>query len=460
MRLNRGTFWIVIVIALLVVLVRLAVFVAYPQNGPQVERGLAPDQWLDIAREVVAGQGYVVPGYPDEPTAKRGPTVVLFFAAVLWLAGDHLWSIVLAQWLVDVGTGILVFFMALEIFQDRRVALLAAVLFAFYVPGFVFTFTAWSEPLFTLVLAGFSLSVLRALRQPSAGRFAISGILLGLAVLARPVMQFYPLAVLPLAWWAMGKSWSRAMPRFAVFCMGFAIVLLPWVARNYLVFHAFIAGSGHSGDSFYQGNAALPRQDYLRYRSTEEAMLILRQTLETRWGPAPKHLSAKGYARAKGMDEYEFDRLAFDETIKLIRAFPERYFVASLVRVIRFWFGVRFLNLFSGIRSPWAYQVPAVNGVLLILAIIAVVWFRGAWLRSAIPIFVLIAYTTAIYAATLAIARYSVPIIPYVIIFSALSIFYLLPKLGKAGTMVLALLASCDQSARPLATQPTDSSVS
>ena len=449
---QRSPLWSLAIIAILVVLVRLAVFMVYPHDGPQVERGLAPDGWLNIARNVISGHGYSNPA--DDPTARRGPTVVYFFAAVVWLGGDHLWSIVLAQWLADVGTAILLFFIAREIFQDRRVAVLAAFLFAFYGPGLAFTFSAWSEPVFTLVLAGFSLSLLRALRQPSLRRFAISGVLLGLAVLARPVMQFYPLMVLLLLGWTVGRPWRQVMPHFAVFCAVFAIVLLPWIVRNYLVFQAFIPGSSHSGDAFYQGNVALAQPDYLRYRSTGEAMIVLRQTLEARFGPVPADLTLRSYVKAKGVNEYQFDRIAFGEAMKLIRAFPDRYVLTSLVRLVRFWMGVRFLSLVQGKDSPWAYQVPVVNGVLLILAALAVACFRGAWLRSAVPLIVLVAYTTAVYTATLAIARFSVPIMPYVMLLAAHSIIHILPKLGKAGSVVLALLECCDRSARPLADPP------
>jgi 4-amino-4-deoxy-L-arabinose transferase-like glycosyltransferase len=425
---NRDTLWSLALITILIVLVRLAVFMVYPQHGPQVERGLAPDQWLVIARNVLGGRGYV---YPDVPTAARGPTVVYFFVAVLWLGGDHLWSIVLAQWLADAGTGILLFFIARDIFQDRRVALLAAVLFAFYGPGLVFTFSAWSEPVFTLVLAGFSLSLMRAFQYPSIWRFALSGVLLGITVLARPVMQFYPLVVLVLSWWTLGRSWHKVMPQFAVFCSVFAIVLLPWIVRNYIVFHAFIPGSSHSGDALYQGNIGLAHADYVRYRSTGEAMLVLRQHLESRFGPAPGYRSIKSYARAKGLNEYEFDRIAFQEAIKTIRAFPERYIVVSLVRFVRFWFGVRFVSLLQGTASPWAYQVPVANSVLLILAAIALLCFRGPWLRSAAPIISLVAYTTAVYTATLATARYNVPIMPYVMVLTAYGIVRLLQRSAK-----------------------------
>ena len=183
---------ILVLITMSVVLVRGAVFLVYPQDGPHVERW-GPDGWLDVARNIISGQGY---GFDKSiPTARRGPTVVYFFVAALWLGGNSLWSIVIAQWLADMGTAIVLFFIAYEIFQDRRVAVIASLLFALYGSGLVYTFHAWSEPVFTLVLAGFTWSFLYALRQPSLWRFALCGGLLGLTVLARPFMQFYPLMI-------------------------------------------------------------------------------------------------------------------------------------------------------------------------------------------------------------------------------------------------------------------------
>jgi len=428
---SRRTLLSLALIGLLVVAVRCAVFLMYPQHGPHVEYE-SPDGWLRIARSIVNGDGYTFPGNPDIPTAKRGPTIVYFFALVLWLVGDNLWSIVIAQWLADAGTTVLLFFIAMEIFQNRRVAFVTALLFALYGSGIVYTFRAWSEPMFTLVLAGFTLSFLRALRQPSFWRFALSGGLLGLAVLARPIMQFYPLMVLPIMWWALARSWRQTMASFAVFCAVFAAVLLPWVVRNYVVFQAFIPGSSHSGDAFYQSNFALAQPDYLRYRTTEQSERALRQVLEARFGPAPDNQSLASYARSKGLNEYNVDRIAFQEAVKSIRAFPNRYVNASLVRLARFWFGSRFVSLVQrGKGSPWSFPVPMANGSLLALAAVGILCYRGAWLRLAVPLIVLIAYTTAVYTATLAIARFSVPVMPYVMLFAAFTIVQVLQRRAK-----------------------------
>ena len=352
---NRSTWWMLFLIAILAVLVRCAVFSIYPERGPQVERQ-DPDGWLTIARSVVNGQGYSH-NDPDKPTARRGPTVVYFFATVLWLAGDNRWAILIAQWLVDAGTCLVLFFIALEIFHDRRVALVASLIFALYGSGLVFSLTAWSEPVFTLVMAGFTWSLLCALRDPSLWRFALSGGLLGLCVLARPVMQFYPVVVLPLLWWSLAKPWRQVLARYVVFCGVFAIVLLPWVVRNYLTFQAFIPAASHGGDSFYQGNFALGQANYLSYHNTEASHRALREVLESRFGPAEDHLtlSLNRYARAKGLNENQVDRIAFEEAVKTIREFPGRYVVASLVRAARFWFGTRFVGLYMGGGSRFGY---------------------------------------------------------------------------------------------------------
>jgi len=218
----RSTLSLLLLIALLVVLVRAAALVF---DTTQAHVADDVDCYLEIARNLVGGKGYALTACRMSdaplPTALRGPTVVYFFTAVLWLFGDHFWSIVLAQWLLDVGTSILLFFIAMEIFHDRRIAFVACLLFVFYEPGLIFTFRGWSEPMFTLMLAGFTLSLLRVLQRPSTGRYALCGFLLGLAVLARPVMEFYPLVVFPLLCWALKPLWRLFIPQFAVFSFAF-----------------------------------------------------------------------------------------------------------------------------------------------------------------------------------------------------------------------------------------------
>jgi hypothetical protein len=97
------------------------------------------------------------------------------------------------------------------------------------------------------------------------------------------------------------------------------------------------------------------------------------------------------------------------------------------VRFFRFWFDHRFVNfVIMGGKLPKAWLIAVVNGTLLGFAAAAFIWFRGHWVRPAMLLVILVAYNSALYAATHVVGRYSVPIIPYVMLFAAFTIVQLL----------------------------------
>lgn len=304
------------------------------------------------------------------------------------------------------------FFISFEVFQNRRVALASSLLYAFYAPSFIFTIRAWSEPAFTLILAGFTLMLLRALRQPSISRFALSGAILGLAVLARPVMQFYPLVVLLLIAWTLNWRWRQIFPHCAAFVVAFAIILLPWTIRNLHTFKTFVPVTSYKGIPFFQSHFALNEPDYLRYRPTTESHPALRKTLESRFGPAPESPDIPSYIKAKGLNEYELDRIAFQEALEMVRTYPDRYVAVSVVRFFRLWFGKQLVESWMGGRLSSVPMITLINGTLLALALASVVYRREDWMPAAAPLVILIAYNTAIYMATLGLPRFIVPIFP------------------------------------------------
>jgi 4-amino-4-deoxy-L-arabinose transferase-like glycosyltransferase len=419
---ERSRLYDLALIAIVVLLVRFAFSLVYtPDNN------FNQDNWLSIARNVVNGQGYSLSDGRGA-TARRGPTVVYFFAVVLWLFGDSVWPIIIAQWLADVGTAILLYFIALEVFKDRRVAIISSWLFAFYGPGISLTLIALSEPVYTLILAGFTLSLLRALRQPLIWRFAVSGVLLGLATLARPVMQFYPIVVLPMMFWFLSRQWRLVLPRFAVLSITFAAVLLPWTVRNYLVFNAFIPASSNSGGLLYYSHGILGEPDYLRYRSSQEINQALVKLLESHFGPAPNGSGKRvDYVISKGLSEDEVNRVAQQEAIKAIRAYPGRAALQVLWNFIGLWSGFDY----GRIPSLKSSLTGVTNITLLGLAAAALIFFRGdGWLRLAVPLIVLVGFNTAIHMVAVGGPRYNMPVMPYCMILAAQTIVHLLPNIS------------------------------
>jgi hypothetical protein len=103
------------------------------------------------------------------------------------------------------------------------------------------------------------------------------------------------------------------------------------------------------------------------------------------------------------------------------------------VRLFRLWLHHRFVNfLIFGGPLPNSWLVAAINGALLVLAVGSFVWFRGAWIQHAIIPLALLVYCSILYAATLSLGRYSVPLMPYVMVFAAYTIVQLVWNSDRA----------------------------
>src|SRR5262245_13836754 len=104
-----------------------------------------------------------------------------YFLGALYLAfGPSFLAPLVANALFGAATCALVYAIACRLF-DRRAGLVAAALFALYRMEIFYEGAALLEALQTLVTTAVAWSALRALAQPSAGRFALGGALLGAA---------------------------------------------------------------------------------------------------------------------------------------------------------------------------------------------------------------------------------------------------------------------------------------
>ncbi len=391
--------WLLLIVVL-AILARLFFFLIFVPYEPQLQNR---DWWIHIARNIVAGEGYTT----YEPTAKRGPVGVFFFAGLLYLFGDHTLPILFGQWLAEAGTCVLLYFIAREVFREQRVALVSSATYALYGPAVFFSMQALAEPIFTLMVAGFTLSFIRALRSPSVSRFIVAGVLLGLATLARPITQYYLPFALAVMVWVLRRQWNGLIKGAIAFSISFAVVMTPWIVRNYFTFGHFIFASSSSGLPLYQANYRLGEPDFLRPYMYQDANKAFVPLLLDRFGPGE---GAWGTAAS----EYEADLAARGMATEIIRAHPVRYVGLSFMRIYRLWFHIR-----DGSFSRDTYVALLFNGLLILLASATFIFYRGAWLRRAVPILVFLAYYTAGHMALIAQARNSVPIAPYVILFAS-----------------------------------------
>jgi hypothetical protein len=138
----------------------------------------------------------------------------------------------------------------------ERPGLVAAATSAFYPELVWFAAHFWVETLFTVLLWWGFERLIAADHAASAKAAAVSGLLLGLAVLCREtILYFLPIAALWLAWRRRGGR-RRAMALLAAA----ALVILPWTVRNCLVFEAFVPVSTAGALNLWQGNTQMSRQ--------------------------------------------------------------------------------------------------------------------------------------------------------------------------------------------------------
>lgn len=171
---------------------------------------------------------YVVDGSKPKADALRSPGYPLFLLS-LW--DDHLgfmvWRVTFAQALIDTATVFLVFLVALW-GMSFWWSVLAAFLVAISPHLISATTYLLTETLFTfLMMLGVWLVLLSTKWKWMA---PVAGVVIGLAALTRPTLQYFVLFIpLPLI---RAYGWRRGSLLGGFIIFGFLLVLAPWVARN------------------------------------------------------------------------------------------------------------------------------------------------------------------------------------------------------------------------------------
>lgn len=215
----------------------LAIRLAYAlHQGPKLVVGGDALVFHDLANLLADGHGYVQPaGWAQGhsiPTADHPPLYPLVLAIASKLGGTGFGAHRVVSCLLGAGTVGAVGFLGRRV-AGERTGLIVAVIAAVYPMLWVVDGSLMSESLYGLLIA-LSLLAAYALRDaPSDRRAALMGVLLGLAVLTRSeALGLVPLLALPVALRVGARRWRRT----AVMLVGFALVVSPWLVRNWIVF--------------------------------------------------------------------------------------------------------------------------------------------------------------------------------------------------------------------------------
>ena len=278
----------------------------------------------------------------------------------------------------------LVYALSLELFADRRAAILTAVAAAFYLPLIFFAVVGLSETLFmTLILAAF-LCWYRA-------RFPLAAILAVLAILTRPIFDlaapalviFFAIAVhrLPLV---------QTARHLRVYGIIYCALMSPWWIHNYRSYGHFVRLTPGFGTALYAGNNPLNRSG---------------------GGNAGVDYDITEFQKIA--DPIERDRALRDSAIAYIRDHPKRFFELAGLKFIRMW---RLWPAHEGYSSLSTVLISIVTFVPVLLLSTLGLFYSRRELRRLSPILLFGLGYTAAHMVLVGTIRYRLPLEPFMLI--------------------------------------------
>jgi 4-amino-4-deoxy-L-arabinose transferase-like glycosyltransferase len=404
-----------------------------------------------IARHLVAGDGFSM---GLGPTTRRAPLYPLVGAALLKLFGggpaDASDAVFFRPLLVGncviLGLSCLAAWLLARRLYGERTALVAAVICPLIPQSLRYVSMTEVETLmglWTILLAYASYAMAS---RPTLKTGVAFGVVAGLATLTKPTVQLYPIVFLAAACWHWKRTGAlrrEAIVSSVVALACFAALLLPWSLRNMAV----------TGGQFKGISSNAPGEFLRGYVNAQPKYFLLQQdfggvTPGEKWDPEANAFEEKllepyglpffwAVRQADGrvtlapgiepgttsaMLEVRKDQIETAEAKRRLLADPLAFARKFVVQSATFWYIVE-----TRTRSVIVGGIALV--VLLLGALGAVRAHREGTLIW--PVLLVVVYFNAIYAAVLAMARYSMPLFPMLSVIAAGGLAWLLAPLFR-----------------------------
>jgi 4-amino-4-deoxy-L-arabinose transferase-like glycosyltransferase len=402
----------VVVAALALVVALFVVGVVWRAQGLVVNR--ADPYWFSaMAESLLRGDGFTPYG---TLLHRRSPLYPLTIAGIYAIFGTHALAVQIVQALFHVGTCVLAQAIGTRMF-NARTGLLAGVMSAVhpallrYIPDF---------HLETMVTFLMTLSVWRSVHfaeRPTWKNAVWFGVACGLASLTKAVVMLYP-AVFAGAFLFFRRKASpeASRPRLPILALAFVamgLVISPWTIRNYYATGGhFVPIATGMSDAFLRGYVF----------SKTEYVTLQRSPYEH--GENEVNAMFRSLCAAEGTvwerDDLETDRILNKAAKARLVADPLGFVRKFTVGLFAFWYQMTSL------------KTSLVAGGLAIGAwVLAALGFPRAR-REGKPVWLLLApilYLNLLLAALLSLGRYSVPILPCLVVLAAFGVDTVIDRL-------------------------------
>lgn len=370
--------------------------------------------FMSTAENLVKGAGFSIAPDGGVPSILRPPLYPAFLAICLWARGWSPDSCRVAQGVLDVASVFLLFLSARILCGERwknAAGLLAAALGA-TCPYLIF----FSRQLLSETLTAFfmSLALYLHLKIHRSGRLSLWGLAgasIALAGLTRPDAGWMVLPLILTHSILLRRDKKKVLRPVLCMVLGFALCLVPWTLRNFLVFGRVISfAGGNLGLNLYMG-------------TWEKSSLWMEKGWEfpPDSGPPGEReeverkvlMLHRSHAMTGGREMFDMDEWLFAIAVKRILQDPWSYAKLCVLRLPRLWW----------IDPHEKYQIPEPGAlpvlVYFILAVLGSVWLcRPSGGLILVP-WTVIAYVTLAHIPMHVEARFSLQSMPALLVLAS-----------------------------------------
>jgi 4-amino-4-deoxy-L-arabinose transferase-like glycosyltransferase len=339
------------------------------------------------------------PYNPQLPSTFRPPLTSLYLAVIYWLSGVHLlWGQIGLAVASAMACG-LTYRLGALLF-NATVGLVAAGISCFYPLFLLLTYLPLTEGL-SILLSIATLTLLytaeSGVQRIFSGRECWLGIIVGLAILNKTTNAALLASILLLELGQRPGTFRQHVMRMLFVGAVASILILPWTIRNYLATGALIPINSNGGWTFYLGNNPY----------TEQNLADLEQGRTNGWAP-PQEVF-RPFADLAFTDTAAWEKRSQALGYAFIHDHPGQFLNFALRKLKIFW-------------SPYQHIFDRLTWYpLLAFALIGLISSCTAW-KKHVSIYALIFLTTLIPVLFTSMPRFRAPIMPVMIIYSAVGL--------------------------------------
>lgn len=370
-------------------------------------------QYDNIAIHILNEHKFIL---DSPPSRSFRPPLYPFFLAGIYLIFGHDFIVVRLIHVLLLSFSSIIVFCICNLLFNKKIGIISVVIFALYPMFGLYAALIQTETLFIFLTCLSFYICLLAINKESLLFFMLAGFAVGVTALCRPNILFiFPfLFCIYIIFYFKEKLKVSILYAF-IFSLSLIFTLVPWTYRNYTIHGKIISIATATGINLYGGYNPNITSKYLHVSQNPSI-----------------DKSAPNFKRFIGpvivpdsLNEVELNSFYINSYINYVKSDPLRFLKVSLFKFLWFWH----LHPYQHINIPETKDELLFRIMFYPILILFILGLYISFIRKRIRHTFLLISIIFNFVILQSIAyvdgRYRLPVIPFVIIFAAYSIYYL-----------------------------------